>query len=103
MIYSCLCYYITQYPIICPFSTVILWYIVFRLIDQPCHFLAAFDELVAAYKEQAKGLVEGGADVLLVETIFDTANAKVHIIKCLPSCKGCDNEQKKLLMTLAYL
>lgn len=40
-------------------------------------FFAAFDELVEAYKEQAEGLLDGGVDVLLVETIFDTANAKV--------------------------
>ncbi|KAJ7416517.1 Methionine synthase [Pitangus sulphuratus] len=37
----------------------------------------AFDELVEAYTEQAKGLLDGGVDILLVETIFDTANAKV--------------------------
>lgn len=37
----------------------------------------AFDELVQAYSEQIKGLLDGGVDVLLVETIFDTANAKV--------------------------
>src|SRR5581483_2488935 len=35
-----------------------------------------FDELVAAYYEQARGLIDGGADLLLVETIFDTLNAK---------------------------
>jgi len=35
-----------------------------------------FDELVAAYADQVYGLLEGGADVLLVETIFDTLNAK---------------------------
>ena len=35
-----------------------------------------FDELVAAYSDQARGLLEGGADMLLVETIFDTLNAK---------------------------
>lgn len=40
-------------------------------------FFAAFDELVEAYKEQAEGLLDGGVDILLVETIFDTANAKV--------------------------
>lgn len=39
--------------------------------------LTAFDQLVEAYTEQARGLLDGGADVLLVETIFDTANAKV--------------------------
>src|SRR5690242_8956489 len=38
-----------------------------------------FDALVAAYHEQACGLVDGGADLLLVETIFDTLNAKAAI------------------------
>ncbi len=37
---------------------------------------ATFDELVSAYADQARGLLDGGADVLLVETIFDTLNAK---------------------------
>ena len=35
-----------------------------------------FDELVAAYAEQVRGLIDGGADILLVETIFDTLNSK---------------------------
>ena len=35
-----------------------------------------YEELVAAYTEQAQGLLDGGADLLLVETIFDTLNAK---------------------------
>ena len=35
-----------------------------------------FEELVDAYYEQARGLVDGGADILLVETIFDTLNSK---------------------------
>jgi len=39
---------------------------------------SAFDELVEAYCEQVKGLLDGGVDALLVETIFDTANAKVN-------------------------
>ncbi len=38
-----------------------------------------FDELRDAYAEQARGLIEGGADVLLIETIFDTLNAKAAI------------------------
>ena len=42
-------------------------------------FCAAFDELVAAYSEQVRGLLDGGVDVLLVETIFDTANAKAAL------------------------
>jgi 5-methyltetrahydrofolate--homocysteine methyltransferase len=38
-----------------------------------------YQQLVAAYKQQALGLIEGGADTLLVETIFDTLNAKAAI------------------------
>ncbi len=40
--------------------------------------LLAFEELVEAYLEQAQGLVDGGCDFLLVETIFDTLNSKVY-------------------------
>ncbi|KAK2501751.1 hypothetical protein MC885_001713 [Smutsia gigantea] len=39
----------------------------------------AFDELIDAYKEQATGLLDGGVDILLIETIFDTANAKAAL------------------------
>jgi 5-methyltetrahydrofolate--homocysteine methyltransferase len=38
-----------------------------------------FDHLVAAYTESARGLVEGGADLLLIETVFDTLNAKAAV------------------------
>ena len=38
-----------------------------------------FDELVAAYREATRGLVAGGADILLIETVFDTLNAKAAI------------------------
>ncbi|MFZ5533776.1 MAG: methionine synthase [Pseudomonadota bacterium] len=41
-----------------------------------------FDELVAAYLEQARGLIAGGVDLLLIETIFDTLNAKAAIFAC---------------------
>ena len=42
-----------------------------------------FMELVDAYIEQGNGLIDGGADVLLIETIFDTLNAKAAIFACL--------------------
>jgi 5-methyltetrahydrofolate--homocysteine methyltransferase len=42
-----------------------------------------FDELVAAYSEQVRGLLDGGADLLLVETIFDTLNAKAAFFAIL--------------------
>ena len=40
-----------------------------------------FDELVAAYLEQARALHEGGVDLFLVETIFDTLNAKAALFE----------------------
>ncbi|WP_116451772.1 methionine synthase [Blastococcus litoris] len=48
-------------------------------VNDPGARNVGFDELVAAYLEQANGLVDGGSDVLLVETIFDTLNAKAAI------------------------
>ena len=38
-----------------------------------------FQELVVAYKDQVKGLIDGGCDLLFVETIFDTLNAKAAL------------------------
>ncbi len=48
-------------------------------VNNPGYRAITFDELVDAYYEQTKGLAEGGADVLLVETIFDTLNAKAAL------------------------
>jgi methionine synthase I (cobalamin-dependent) len=45
-------------------------------VNNPGFRGVTFDELVEAYGEQARGLVEGGADLLLIETVFDTLNAK---------------------------
>jgi 5-methyltetrahydrofolate--homocysteine methyltransferase len=48
-------------------------------VNNPGYRAVTFDEVASAYYEQVKGLVEGGVDVLLVETIFDTLNAKAAI------------------------
>ncbi|MBD0356049.1 MAG: homocysteine S-methyltransferase family protein, partial [Rubrobacter sp.] len=48
-------------------------------VNNPGFRNTTFDELKEAYKEAARGLVEGGVDLLLVETIFDTLNAKAAI------------------------
>ena len=48
-------------------------------VNDPGKRNVTYDELVTAYLEQARGLVDGGADVLIVETIFDTLNAKAAI------------------------
>ncbi|MEZ4944314.1 MAG: homocysteine S-methyltransferase family protein [Cyclobacteriaceae bacterium] len=48
-------------------------------VNNPGYRAITFDELKEAYKEQARGLIDGGADLLLVETIFDTLNAKIAL------------------------
>jgi len=49
-------------------------------VQNPAFRAVTFDQLYEAYREQAKGLIEGGADLLMVETIFDTLNAKAALI-----------------------
>jgi 5-methyltetrahydrofolate--homocysteine methyltransferase len=51
-------------------------------VNDPAARNVTYDELVEAYLEQARGLVDGGADILLIETIFDTLNAKAAIFAC---------------------
>jgi len=48
-------------------------------VNNPGFRAVTFDEVVDAYYEQIKGLVDGGVDILLIETIFDTLNAKAAI------------------------
>lgn len=48
-------------------------------VNDPGFRAVTFDDLVEAYSEQVRGLVEGGSDVLLVETVFDTLNAKAAL------------------------
>jgi 5-methyltetrahydrofolate--homocysteine methyltransferase len=48
-------------------------------VNNPGYRAVSFDDLRIAYKEQVKGLLDGGADVLLVETVFDTLNAKAAL------------------------
>src|SRR5690606_34859447 len=48
-------------------------------VNDPGFRNITFDELVEAYGESARGLIEGGVDILLVETVFDTLNAKAAI------------------------
>ena len=48
-------------------------------VNRPGFRAISFDELAEAYREAARGLVEGGADILMVETVFDTLNAKAAL------------------------
>ncbi len=49
-------------------------------VNDPAFRAVSFDELKGAYAEQVRGLIDGGVDALLVETIFDTLNAKAAIV-----------------------
>ncbi|MEO1961721.1 MAG: homocysteine S-methyltransferase family protein [Paracoccus sp. (in: a-proteobacteria)] len=57
-------------------------------VNDPGFRAVTFDDLRAAYLQQARGLIEGGADILLIETIFDTLNAKAAIFACLQAMEA---------------
>ena len=63
-------------------------------VNNPGYRALSFDEAVNAYYEQVKGLVEGGVDLLLIETIFDTLNAKAAIFAIKKYFR--DTKQKEL-------
>ena len=48
-------------------------------VSKPDYRNIDYDTLVSAYKEQAKGLIDGGADILLIETVFDTLNCRAAL------------------------
>jgi 5-methyltetrahydrofolate--homocysteine methyltransferase len=51
-------------------------------VNRPEFRAVRYDDLLASYAEQALGLIDGGADLLLIETIFDTLNAKAALAAC---------------------
>ncbi len=51
-------------------------------VNNPGYRNTSFDQLREAYKEAARGLIDGGADLILIETIFDTLNAKAALFAC---------------------
>jgi 5-methyltetrahydrofolate--homocysteine methyltransferase len=61
-------------------------------VNDPGFRAITFDELVDAYAEQVKGLIDGGADILLIETIFDTLNAKAALFAIQNYCKSIDKK-----------
>lgn len=58
-------------------------------VNDPGYRSTTFDKMVIAYEEQVKGLIDGGSDILLIETIFDTLNAKAALF-------AAQNVQEKL-------
>ena len=57
----------------------------------PSFRAVTFDDLRIAYAEQVRGLIDGGVDALLIETIFDTLNAKAAIFACAEVMEACGN------------
>ena len=62
-------------------------------VSDPGFRAVTFDELRSAYAEQVTGLLEGGADLLLIETIFDTLNAKAAIAAISRRHRGARGER----------
>lgn len=56
-------------------------------VNDPGYRAVTFDEVVAAYTEQVRGLIDGGVDLLLIETIFDTLNAKAALFAIQNYCE----------------
>lgn len=56
-------------------------------VNDPGYRAITFDQLVEAYTEQVRGLIDGGVDLLLVETIFDTLNAKAALYAIQNYCE----------------
>jgi 5-methyltetrahydrofolate--homocysteine methyltransferase len=67
-------------------------------VNDPGYRAATFDDISAAYYEQVRGLVEGGVDILLVETIFDTLNSKAAIFAIEKYCKE-NNKQIPVMIS----
>jgi 5-methyltetrahydrofolate--homocysteine methyltransferase len=65
-------------------------------VNNPAYRAVTFDELVDAYYEQVSGLVEGGADLLLIETIFDTLNAKAALFAIDKYFSSVKNEERRV-------
>jgi 5-methyltetrahydrofolate--homocysteine methyltransferase len=61
-------------------------------VNDPGFRAISFDELAEAYTEQVRGLIDGGADLLLIETIFDTLNAKAALYAIQNYCEKIDKK-----------
>ncbi|MFL6742754.1 MAG: homocysteine S-methyltransferase family protein [Sphingomicrobium sp.] len=73
-------------------------------VNDPAFREVDFDEVKAVYREQIDGLVEGGVDFILIETVFDTLNAKAAIMAALEAEQGLGRELPRMIsMTLTDL
>ena len=68
-------------------------------VNNPDYRAVTFDEVVDAYYEQISGLVDGGVDVLLIETIFDTLNAKAAIFAVKKYFREHPENEKEIMIS----
>lgn len=61
-------------------------------VNDPGARRISFDELVRDYREAAEALIEGGADLIMIETVFDTLNAKAAIFACEEAFEALDKK-----------
>jgi len=59
-------------------------------VNDPGYRAITFDDLVESYTEQIRGLIDGGVDILLVETVFDTLNCKAALFAIDKYCEKID-------------
>lgn len=68
-------------------------------VNNPGFRAVTFDEVEQAYTEQIKGLVDGGVDILLIETIFDTLNAKAAISAIKKYFRGQNKQELPIMIS----
>ena len=68
-------------------------------VNNPGFRATTFDEVADAYTEQVKGLMDGGVDILLIETIFDTLNAKAAIYAIIKYFKDTGTEMPPIMIS----
>lgn len=68
-------------------------------VNNPGYRAVTFDEVANAYYEQIRGLVDGGADILLIETIFDTLNAKAAIFAAKKFFRENPGKEREIMIS----
>ncbi|MBW2458585.1 MAG: methionine synthase, partial [Deltaproteobacteria bacterium] len=69
-------------------------------VDDPAARAVTFDEVREAYREQVRGLLDGGADILLVETIFDTLNAKAALVAVAEELEAREGDDPPVMISV---
>ena len=68
-------------------------------VNDPGYRSVTFDEVKAAYKEQARGLIDGGVHILMIETVFDTLNCKAALMGIMELLEDEDERDVKVVVS----